>query len=167
MSPENGIYSPDSEYHGGLKTDLSLAPPGCAAAQAPRPPAKRGYAETVDLDLGTTAEVDASVVTHKSSSKAQVVGWPPVGSYRKNMMKGCKFVKVAVDGAPYLRKIDLESCTGYKDLLAAFEDMFVCLNTRDVMNEKKVMDCANAARYVPTYEDRDGDWMLVGDVPWK
>jgi AUX/IAA family len=20
---------------------------------------------------------------------------------------------------------------------------------------------------VPTYEDKDGDWMLVGDVPWK
>ncbi|KAE8680976.1 hypothetical protein F3Y22_tig00111356pilonHSYRG00086 [Hibiscus syriacus] len=21
--------------------------------------------------------------------------------------------------------------------------------------------------YVPTYEDKDSDWMLVGDVPWK
>ncbi|EFH38717.1 hypothetical protein ARALYDRAFT_920693 [Arabidopsis lyrata subsp. lyrata] len=20
--------------------------------------------------------------------------------------------------------------------------------------------------FVPTYEDKDGDWMLVGDVPW-
>ncbi|WRX22528.1 AUX/IAA domain - like 10 [Theobroma cacao] len=20
--------------------------------------------------------------------------------------------------------------------------------------------------YAPTYEDKDGDWMLVGDVPW-
>lgn len=25
----------------------------------------------------------------------------------------------------------------------------------------------NAVEYVPTYEDKDGDWMMVGDVPWK
>lgn len=23
------------------------------------------------------------------------------------------------------------------------------------------------SEYAPTYEDKDGDWMLVGDVPWK
>ena len=21
--------------------------------------------------------------------------------------------------------------------------------------------------YAPTYEDKDGDWMLAGDVPWE
>ena len=25
----------------------------------------------------------------------------------------------------------------------------------------------NGSDYVPTYEDKDGDWMLVGDVPWE
>lgn len=35
------------------------------------------------------------------------------------------------------------------------------------LNERKLMDPANGVEYVPTYEDRDGDWMLVGDVPWK
>lgn len=29
------------------------------------------------------------------------------------------------------------------------------------------MDSANGTEYVPTYEDNDGDWMLIGDVPWK
>lgn len=24
----------------------------------------------------------------------------------------------------------------------------------------------NGCDYVPTYEDKDGDWMLAGDVPW-
>ena len=23
------------------------------------------------------------------------------------------------------------------------------------------------SEYAPTYEDKDGDWMLVGDVPWE
>lgn len=29
------------------------------------------------------------------------------------------------------------------------------------------MDLLNGAEYVLTYEDKDGDWMLVGDVPWE
>jgi auxin-responsive protein IAA len=29
------------------------------------------------------------------------------------------------------------------------------------------VDAVNGTEYVPTYEDKDGDWMLVGDVPWK
>lgn len=29
------------------------------------------------------------------------------------------------------------------------------------------MDPLSGTEYVPTYEDKDGDWMLVGDVPWK
>ena len=28
-------------------------------------------------------------------------------------------------------------------------------------------DVYNGSKYVPTYEDKDGDWMLVGDVPWE
>lgn len=54
-----------------------------------------------------------------------MVGWPPVRTFRKNAMtKSCKFVKVAVDGAPYLRKVDLEVYRSYEQLLAALEDMF-------------------------------------------
>ena len=38
----------------------------------------------------------------------------------------------------------------------------------DLMNEKKLMDSRkNRNEYKPTYEDKDGDWMLLGDVPWK
>lgn len=36
----------------------------------------------------------------------------------------------------------------------------------DFMNERKLMDLVISWDYVPSYEDKDGDWMLVGDVPW-
>ena len=36
----------------------------------------------------------------------------------------------------------------------------------DFMNETKLMDL-NSSEYVPSYEDKDGDWMPVGDVPWE
>lgn len=29
------------------------------------------------------------------------------------------------------------------------------------------MDLLQGSEYVLTYEDKDGDWMLVGDVPWN
>jgi auxin-responsive protein IAA len=57
-----------------------------------------------------------------------VVGWPPVRAYRKNAMKSCKYVKVAVDGAPYLRKVDLEMYNSYQQLLNALQDMFSCFS---------------------------------------
>ncbi|KAM0034474.1 putative transcription factor interactor and regulator AUX-IAA family [Helianthus debilis subsp. tardiflorus] len=85
------------------------------------------------------------------------------------MMKDCKYVKVAVDEAPYLRKVDRELYySGYQQLLCNFEDLFSCFTVRNVLNERKLMDPVNGMEYDPTYENnKEGDWMLVGDVPWK
>jgi auxin-responsive protein IAA len=33
--------------------------------------------------------------------------------------------------------------------------------------EMELVDVVSGTEYVPTYEDKDGDWMLVGDVPWR
>jgi len=85
------------------------------------------------------------------------------------------FVKVSMDGAPYLRKVDLKMYRSYQELYMALEKMFSSftignsqgMNGRDFMNESKLMDLLNGSEYVPTYEDKDGDWMLVGDVPWE
>lgn len=114
-------------------------------------------------------------------------------SFRRNALKNCTLVKVAVDGAPYLRKVDLEAYSGYEQLLTALEEMFSCFTARksnsyfdciecsmyldgdlnrkfslgNYLSERKLVDPANGTEYVPTYEDSDGDVMLVGDVPWK
>lgn len=61
-----------------------------------------------------------------------MVGWPPIRSYRKNCLQARKleaeaaglYVKVSMDGAPYLRKIDLKVYKGYPELLKALEEMF-------------------------------------------
>lgn len=129
----------------------------------------------------------AAADPEKPPAKAQVVGWPPVRSFRKNVLSVKKeegggaaaaasaaFVKVSMDGAPYLRKVDLKMYRCYQDLSAALEKMFSSFTggsqgmngCRDFMNESKLMDLLNGSEYVPTYEDKDGDWMLVGDVPW-
>ncbi|CAH8259332.1 unnamed protein product [Arabidopsis lyrata] len=176
---------------------------------------KRGFSETVDLklNLSSTAMDSVSKVdlenmkekVVKPPAKAQVVGWPPVRSFRKNVMSGQKpttgdatvgndktsgssgatssasvcaavaYVKVSMDGAPYLRKIDLKLYKTYQDLSDALSKMFSSFTIgtygpqgmKDFMNESILIDLLNGSDYVPTYEDKDGDWMLVGDVPWE
>ncbi|CAN6298512.1 unnamed protein product [Urochloa humidicola] len=112
--------------------------------------------------------------------KAQAVGWPPVRSFRKNILqKGggggtAALVKVSMDGAPYLRKVDLRMYGSYQELSKALEKMFSSFTIGSCgsqgmkgMNETKLADLLSGSEYVPTYEDKDGDWMLVGDVPWE
>ncbi|AES60783.1 putative transcription factor interactor and regulator AUX-IAA family [Medicago truncatula] len=101
-------------------------------------------------------------------SKAQVVGWPPIRSYRKNSLQQKKgeevgmYLKVSMAGAPYLRKIDLKVYKSYSELLKVLENMFKC-----TIGEYSEREGYNGSEFVPTYEDKDGDWMLVGDVPWE
>ncbi|KAK4252837.1 hypothetical protein QN277_010982 [Acacia crassicarpa] len=131
------------------ETELTLGLPGTNNITTS---SKRAFSET-------TVFTPTSSSTSNPAPKAQAVGWPPVRASRKNAMRGCKYVKVAVDGAPYLRKVDLEKYESYDQLLTGLEAMFGSLTIRNHLG--------NGAEYMPTYEDKDGDWMLVGDVPWK
>lgn len=127
------------------------------------------------------------------AAKAQVVGWPPIRSFRKNTMasssaknngeteeksvSACLYVKVSMDGAPYLRKVDLQIYKNYMELSSALEKMFSCFITGQYgsnghkrcegRSENHSTENIRSSEYVLTYEDKDGDWMLVGDVPWK
>ncbi|KAG1334061.1 auxin-induced protein 22D [Cocos nucifera] len=117
------------------------------------------------------SEIKSLEEDQKPAAKAQIVGWPPIRSYRKNSYQAMKmeaettgmYVKVSMDGAPYLRKIDLKVYEGYKELREALEDMFKCFSLGEISR----MDESNVHEYAITYEDKDGDWMLVGDVPWE
>lgn len=62
---------------------------------------------------------------HFEGQKRAVMGWPPVRSYRRKTIEmNYNYVKVAADGAPYLRKVDLEMFNGYHELFKAFEQLF-------------------------------------------
>ncbi|EEF31101.1 Auxin-responsive protein IAA16, putative [Ricinus communis] len=207
------------------ETELRLGLPGGSNvndSEFAKVNGKRGFSETVDLKLNLSTkepsgkdvivgeETMKEKATVPSSSndpakppaKAQVVGWPPIRSFRKNVMavqknstdegeKGtatsapaaaatsgstsAAFVKVSMDGAPYLRKVDLKLYKSYQELSDALGKMFSSFTIgncgsqgmKDFMNESKLIDLLNGSEYVPTYEDKDGDWMLVGDVPWE
>ncbi|PKA64745.1 Auxin-responsive protein IAA27 [Apostasia shenzhenica] len=142
---------------------------------------------------GTAAVAPETKPPGPPAAKAQVVGWPPIRSHRKNSMATtnpsknkddgvgkqgiCLYVKVSMDGAPYLRKVDLRTYSSYKELSSDLEKMFSGFTTgqcgshgipaREGISESCLMALLNGTEYVLTYEDKDGDWMLVGDVPWE
>eukprot|EP00250_Pteridium_aquilinum_P011818 c20326_g1_i1 orf=674-1822(-) len=106
-------------------------------------------------------------------AKGQVVGWPPIRSYRKNTLvvprtpsvldgegQSAVYVKVNMDGIPIGRKVDLNVYRSYESLLAALEEMFYSPSSGNGSH------FLSNAEFVLTYEDKEGDWMLVGDVPW-
>ncbi|KAK6124899.1 hypothetical protein DH2020_041360 [Rehmannia glutinosa] len=79
----------------GLETELRLGLPGGGGGGVEKNEKKRVFS---DFSGG-------------EENKNPVVGWPPVCGYRRrNSFNGIKmYVKVSMDGAPFLRKIDLSS----------------------------------------------------------
>ncbi|KAK8664219.1 hypothetical protein V6N13_084017 [Hibiscus sabdariffa] len=129
-------------------TELRLGLPASSAARFDKTDKKRAFSEV-------------------SKEGTELVGWPPVCSYKKNTIisdtNGSKskasknmYVKVSMDGVPILRKIDLGLLKAYCDLSSALEKLF-----DDMTGE------ADRFEFIPVYEDKDGDWMLAGDIPWE
>lgn len=155
-----------------IDAELRLGPPGSGgdavfgAAGTQKKRSSSTVAAAATSEASGTDDHDAA-----PASKVQVVGWPPVGAYRKSTYqataakeskvageagkRGGLYVKVSMDGAPYLRKVDLRTYGGYRELRAALDALFGCFSSPD--NGQLAM----------AYEDKDGDLMLAGDVPWN
>ncbi|XP_058105463.1 auxin-induced protein 22B-like [Magnolia sinica] len=160
-------------------TELRLGLPGTDSFETQTPSISRGNKRTLAETMAEECRAKTNPMEANDGesdqeaapvAKAQVVGWPPIRSYRKNSFQARKteaetagiYVKVSMDGAPYLRKIDLKVYNGYPELLKALETMFKCFITGEFSEREGY----KGTEYEPTYEDKDGDWMLVGDVPW-
>ena len=103
-------------------TELRLGLPGGGSNLADKNEKKRLFSEIV-------REGDHEArAGQKSQMKNQVVGWPPVCSYRRknSFNEEVLYVKVSMDGAPFLRKIDLSMHKGYPELALALEKLFGC-----------------------------------------
>nr|XP_009767830.1 PREDICTED: auxin-responsive protein IAA12-like isoform X1 [Nicotiana sylvestris] len=173
-----------------------------------------------NASCGTKRAADS--ISPPRSTVSQVVGWPPVRTYRMNtlvnqtksppteefcgaiekckskniitnasssksnsfakekgLIKTSMFVKVNMDGVAIGRKVDLNAHSSYENLEQTLDRMFLKPNTAvcarssnaqelSVMSEtssSRLLD--GSSEFVLTYEDKEGDWMLVGDVPWE
>ncbi|KAI9201748.1 hypothetical protein LWI28_028627 [Acer negundo] len=188
------LLSPRSAPNLGLKSGSVLENLGAQPAKTKEPATQKATQERPHATNETRSNQNGSANNTSSApaTKAQVVGWPPIRSFRKNSLAttsknndevdgkavpGALFVKVSMDGAPYLRKVDLKNYSKYQELSSALEKMFSCFTIgqygshgalgREMLSESKLKDLLHGSEFVLTYEDKDGDWMLVGDVPWE
>ncbi|XP_052211485.1 auxin-responsive protein IAA13-like [Diospyros lotus] len=135
--------------------------------------------------LPATEEFQSTV--GKSKSENSVVEMTNSNSNKNNsnvkvkaQPKTSPFVKVNMDGDPIGRKVDLSAHSCYKTLAQTLEDMFdrptTTIGARvssveengimiEATESSKLLD--GSSEFVLTYEDKDSDWMLVGDVPWR
>ncbi|KAI4387003.1 hypothetical protein MLD38_004872 [Melastoma candidum] len=128
-------------------------------------------------DDGSEFEEEDKVSEHGSAApaaKAQVVGWPPIRSFRKNSMTST----LAKSSEEVEGKSTVAGCLYVKNSWL-LKQMFSCFkiasgncvsNDRvggEISSERQLADLLTDSEFVLTYEDKDGDWMLVGDVPWR
>ncbi|KAI3525073.1 hypothetical protein L1887_03744 [Cichorium endivia] len=85
-------------------TELRLGLPG-GNGNGERNEKKRLFLDILGGQWEADFSVNGAGGDRKSQNTEAVVGWPPVCSYRKKTMTK-KYVKVSMDGVPFLRKID-------------------------------------------------------------
>ncbi|EEF47158.1 auxin-responsive protein IAA30 [Ricinus communis] len=126
-------------------------------------------------DLSTDLRLGLSISTSQHPNLYNSIpsesDWPPIKPLLKKALAAeeeneCNsatfYVKVYMEGIPIGRKLDLLAHDGYHDLIATLDHMF---STNILWAE---MDCENFEQcHVLTYEDKEGDWLIVGDVPWE
>uniref|UniRef100_A0A0A9TPT7 Auxin-responsive protein n=1 Tax=Arundo donax TaxID=35708 RepID=A0A0A9TPT7_ARUDO len=149
-----------------MELELGLAPPNarltinrldelsCSSDSARR---KRVFGEAFHE---TTAATLPLFDDGSCRRKKPLVGWPPVSSARSRACGGPNYVKVKKDGDAIGRKVDLSLHASYDELLATLRRMFPATTNQE---ESEV---SSSTSHVVIYEDGEGDWMLVGDVPW-
>ncbi|KAJ0029888.1 hypothetical protein Pint_12405 [Pistacia integerrima] len=103
----------------------------------------------------------SSPINENEEEEKLVVGWPPIPSWRRKLLHHHHHQQQQqegqMEGVAIARKIDLKlyHCfyTLTNSLIAKFAKYGKC-NKRGV-------------RYTLTYQDKGGDWLLAGDVPWQ
>ncbi|KAE8685049.1 Auxin-responsive protein IAA11 [Hibiscus syriacus] len=132
-----------------------------------KPSVTEGFNSTMDNCGKETSMVENSTIGSYHSSGST--------NARKSL-----FVKVKMDGIPIGRKVDLNAPESYEKLAKMLEEMFLetapsanpagsTTLQHDMTNRttrhSKLLE--GSSDFVLTYEDKEGDWMLVGDVPWE
>ncbi|GAB4858998.1 hypothetical protein Ancab_010469 [Ancistrocladus abbreviatus] len=130
---------------------------------------------SIDLSLALTISPSPQDLSSTTSSPRQIYAdWPSINALRRSALErkcysrrqdpadGSLYVKVYMEGIAIGRKLDLLVHDGYHSLFTSLSLMFntriLCTNVDD--DQRFTESC-----HVLAYEDKEGDWMMVGDVP--
>ncbi|KAE9602524.1 hypothetical protein Lal_00050161 [Lupinus albus] len=123
---------------------------------------------STDLGLSISHSFQ-SELPFNSTPREQSYDWPPIKSIlrstlveKQNQHRPSLYVKVYMEGIPIGRKLNLLSHHSYDGLVRDLSHMF---RTNILYPHSQPLNSQNF--HVLTYEDQEGDWMMVGDVPWE
>ncbi|KAL5981711.1 hypothetical protein ACLOJK_015774 [Asimina triloba] len=119
-----------------------------------------------DLKLG----LGISTPHHDNSPNSRRSDWLPIKPFLRTTLaesgnhrqQETFFVKVYMEGIAIGRKLDLLAHDSYESLVKTLRLMF----GTDILIPD-LADMSPKSSHVLTYEDKEGDWMMVGDVPWN
>ncbi|XP_027356312.1 auxin-responsive protein IAA28 [Abrus precatorius] len=119
--------------------------------------------------------------TNKNNEENHLVGWPPIKSWRRKELhheqpargqirndrmqanenrsvgSNSLYVKVNMEGVAIGRKINLRLYDSYQTLTSTLISMFAKYQKFEEAGES----------YKVTFQNEQGDWLLVGHVPWQ
>ncbi|CAL0325469.1 unnamed protein product [Lupinus luteus] len=125
---------------------------------------------STDLRLGLSIyESSQSELAFNSTPREHSYDWPPIKSIlrstlveKQNQHRPSLFVKVYMEGILIGRKLNLMAHHSYDGLVKALGHMF---RTTILYPNSQPINYGNF--HFLTYEDKEGDWLMVGDVPWE
>ncbi|XP_078156912.1 auxin-responsive protein IAA20-like [Carex rostrata] len=121
------------------------------------------------IDGSCEGSSDGEVADSRKDDCKELVGWPPFkcswtkGGSCDDGEQAISYVKVTMEGVLIGRKVDLALHNSYEDLFNTLHQMFPCISHPD----GKASSSSNHHHNMVTYKDGDGDWMLIGDLPWE
>ncbi|MCO5547154.1 hypothetical protein L7F22_000596 [Adiantum nelumboides] len=118
---------------------------------------RRNTLQAAQLSNRTSAEDASKSLGGPSTSSSVDISEQMNGGSNKNAF----FVKAKLDGVRICRKVDLKAYDSYDGLKGALQSMF-----QGFVSDNAKLDLLTGKNYVVTHEDKDGDCLLVGDVPW-
>uniref|UniRef100_A0A0E0A934 Auxin-responsive protein n=1 Tax=Oryza glumipatula TaxID=40148 RepID=A0A0E0A934_9ORYZ len=153
----------EAESEGGGGGGADAAP--LTLELLPKGGAKRGFADAIvggpagqrrEAAGGKAAAAAAEAEEEEEKKKAQAPA-----------AKGILPRKIAVFVLRKLEKLSSPHLVGVTVSTVKSHGESNGKSGRDGLSDCRLMDLKNGTELVLTYEDKDEDWMLVGDVPWR
>ncbi|KAI7750142.1 hypothetical protein M8C21_008170 [Ambrosia artemisiifolia] len=167
-SSSSSVNIPNNSSSSGTKrtaTD-SVSPPNGTSVVGWPPVSKAHRMPSLASQVKSPTENFVSK-PEQNKSKNRTVGIKDYSDERNGISnKKYRSVKVNMDGTLIGRKVDLNAHTSYEMLAQTLHEMFFSRwSSTEAVKPSRLLD--GTSEFVLTYEDKDGDCMLVGDVPWE
>ncbi|EOA31233.1 hypothetical protein CARUB_v10014400mg [Capsella rubella] len=165
------VESEDKSFHGFNGNHFSSSNKTSQKRTAPGPVVGWPPVRSFRKNLASTS---SSKFGNESSHGGQINNKSDDGEKQVELKKEGMFVKINMDGVPIGRKVDLSAYKSYEQLSFAVDKLFrgLLAAQRDTSGgegeEKPIIGLLDGkGEFTLTYEDNEGDKMLVGDVPWQ